>query len=128
MLAEDIEDECCTVDDLGRLADDLLKIDLLGWSQLVIEDDDVGIECPDSGDDLVDLTLADEGLGNGRIETLGEGADDFGAVGLRQPAQLCERVLEKPFGPAEVDTDEDGAFGDERGGVMLKARHRVPPI
>ena len=90
-------------------------------------DDDVGIERSDCGDDLVDLALAYEGLGNGRIEALGEGADDFCAVGLGKPAQLGERIVEKPFGPAEVDAHEDGAFGDERRGVMLKARHRGPP-
>ena len=92
-----------------------IEVGLLGGRELLVEDDDVGIERADHGDELLDLALADERLGNRGVEALRHRENDLGAVSLGKAGELRERLLAAPLRPSEVNAHKNRTLGN-RGG------------
>ncbi len=63
---------------------------------------------------LADLALADVGRGIDLLSLLAETADDTGAGGGRQAAQLVERVVAHPGPVRQSHADEKGFFETDR--------------
>ncbi len=108
MHREDLEDECGAVDH-ACLGQELLDVDLLGRREFVIEDDEVGAEFERGRGDLVGLPRSDERARVGSVEPLRDDGDhvDLGRMG--KALELGDRFLDRPFGVAAVDADEDRA-------------------
>ena len=121
VAAEYVEDERCSVDDLdlvllaaageGTWGQYALKVALLGWGELVVEDHDVGGEFLDQFAQLFQLALADVGWGPA-VSALVDGSHDLGAGGLGEMTKLAEGIFQRPklVAALQLDGDEDGAF------------------
>ena len=91
VLGEDVEDDRGAVD--GRAAEQLLQVELLGRAELVVEHHGVGVDLEAQLPQLLDLALADEPRGVGRVAPLHEAGHLVGAGGVDQERQLVEAGL-----------------------------------
>src|SRR5262249_52508167 len=119
----------------------LLQVADLPGGEVVVEDDDVGLGRLDGLHQLLELALADVAAGVDVLPLLAQPADDDGAGGLRQAAQLVQRVGADERPVRQRDADEEGFFqldveffarGIERhwgyylhGDALLYARRRL---
>jgi hypothetical protein len=85
---EDVENQARPVDDLH--VERALEIALLGWSQIVVDHDDVVADVVAPGLDLLELPLADVGAGQGMGELLCYRANDLDVDGLCEPRQFFQ--------------------------------------
>ena len=86
------------------------RLRICGRRQVVVEDDHVGVGGRDLLLQFFELALADVAGGVDLQPPLAEAADDGGAGGGRQAAQLVERVVADPGAVRQVHADEEGFF------------------
>ena len=60
MQAKDIQNQCCTIDNLYRLAHGFLQIGLLRGRQVVVEDNNIDIHAMHQAAQLFNLTGTDK--------------------------------------------------------------------
>jgi hypothetical protein len=115
VLSEDIEDQRRPVDKLDVLAERLLQFALVPRRQLIIEEDDVGGEFANQGNQFRDLPWTNE---RGRVRpftTLGRAPHRSKASAEGQLSELGKRVFQPPMALSsracrafEIDPDHDG--------------------
>ena len=91
MLGENVEDEGRAVDDLG--VDNVLQPTTLGGSQLLVNDDGVGLDAAHDVGQLAGLARPQVGCGVGLHAALNDAIQDARTGGLRERSQLAQRVL-----------------------------------
>ena len=116
---EDVEDEARAVDDAAL--ERALQVALLHAGERVVEDHEVGAGLPAQRIDFLDLALAGEERGIGPRAAARDAADDVGAGGQRERADLLHPVL--AFAVAEVEGDDERAIA--AGGPL---KHRPAPV
>ena len=99
--AKDVQDQPGSVYDLQPVQR-ILQIALLGWGELVVADDRMGVQLHRPSSQLVDLTLAQISMGR-PIDSLADRADDLGAHASGELCKLAHRVFRGPSGGAPFE-------------------------
>ena len=110
MNAKDVENECSSVNDFDRLSHSFFKVCLLRRTQLLIEDNNIGVKVMDIRNELLNLALPDIGLGDGGVESLLYDHNDLSAIGMHKTLKLGKRVVASPHRVASINAHKDGAF------------------
>jgi len=98
VASEDVEDELRAIDDPAL--DDPFNIPLLRRSEIVIEEEHIGIGRSCGSGDLFKFASAHQGCGIGTITALQNFANDFCARALGQGAEFCQGFFGIEFGDA----------------------------
>jgi hypothetical protein len=107
--AEDVQDDLGPVDDPHPQC--LLQVAALARAQPDVEDDQVGALVLGQPTDLLDLALADVGLGIDRGPDLEDLVQDLGAGGPNQAFELAQRFLGLDLlSGVSGQADQDGFF------------------
>ena len=102
---EDVEDELRAIHDLA--IEPLAELAQLGWRQLVVEDDDIGVCFRGRLREHVNFAAAEKGGGIGPGPFLQDAKDHAGARSVRQAAELFEGMFRvDPPRPAGHQTDK----------------------
>ena len=120
VLGEDVEDQLRPVDDSGR--EGILERLLLRRRELVVDDEDVGLELLERLLELAELPLSDVGSRVGRHAML----DDVAArLDARGPCELAELVeLRGGIDSLRDHREHEPTFGlGARAGIRLAHRH-----
>ena len=109
VAGEDVEDEGGAVDDL--FAELFFEVALLGWTEFVVEDNDVGLKLVLKVANFLQLSLADV-VGGGLFEALMDSCGDLRSGGVGKLGEFLEGGLEAPgaAGALYLDANEEGAF------------------
>ena len=108
MSREDVENNLGPVDDLDL--EGSFEISRLSRSQVVIEDDHVGLVGLHQFLELLDLARANIGGDVDLLPLLQHGGDDMKASRLCQPANLVKRVVLGRVVIGKNNPDKDGTF------------------
>jgi hypothetical protein len=128
VLREDVEDKRRPVEHL--YLEFSLEVALLGWLQLVVEDDRGVAQLLLSGDDLLYLALADIRRRLKVVEPLLSRADNLGAGCLRQKPELFQRGVGLPAAVVgsgarlRLDRDEVDALSWRTRRMQVSSRNR----
>ena len=95
---------------------------------LVVEDDDVRLQVPHKAYELLGLAASNERLRYGCVQPLYHPVDYFRAICLSQPLKLVHGLLDRPFGIAHVDANQNRPLGDRRGVKWLEPSHLLISI
>ncbi len=119
---EDLKYESGPVDDayLGYRG---LDVDLLPWSEVVIEQDHCRAGRAYQFSDLVYLSRSDQRAGVDAVQTLGHRGDHVHASGVCESLQFGQGLLDRPLGRTAIDSDHDGT---RPGVVALPLRGSYP--
>ncbi len=112
--SEDIENQRGAIDDLD--IEHLLKVSLLGWRQLVVDQDEVILERLTPLLDLLQLTFPDVGAGERVFQSLADRADDLNINRLGKAGKLLQGVGRRPGRVRTFYRDEERIFGRSVGG------------
>ena len=88
------------------------KIALLGWREILIDDDQIRVKVAERCLNLFDLATADQCRGSDASELLPKLVDDLSPGGLRQPFKLVQAVLDikRAIMRRQLDTNQNGVF------------------
>ena len=105
MQTKDIQNQCCTIDNLYRLAHGFLQIGLLRGRQVVIKNNDIGIHAMHQAAKLLYFTGTDKRFGIRLYQTLRQASHALGTSRVGKALQLIERAIERPCIVAPLNTD-----------------------
>jgi hypothetical protein len=135
VLGEDVEYQPGAVDDLetpfGERVDagKLFEVAALGRCQLVVEDEDPGVERAGEPDDLLGLAATEVGGRVGAVPALYDAFERVRAGGVGQRLELVERPLGLLRGRgSKGGADEDGPLPLGRGGVTGRLPAQVTTL
>ena len=129
VLGEDVEDHRCAVQ--SGAAQQLLQVELLRGTEVVIEHHRVAVDLLGDGPDLAGLARAHECGGIGSGPTLADPLDGIGARGVHQQAQLVEGGVgggDAAIGAGDADQHDPLPEGpiDEPGPIAAELAEPAP--
>jgi hypothetical protein len=93
-LGEDVEDELASVNCFN--SDELVNIPLLGWRELLIENDDIGLILLDEHGNFLEFPFADKKSSARPLNFTVNLFSNFATTGTNELAKLGAGILKRP--------------------------------